>query len=307
MRRKIPTTASLVAFEAAARHQSFTLAGDELALTQSAIGRQIASLEDLLGVKLFRRTRRGVALTDAGRHYSQSVRKRLSDVEKDAIDLASRSSGGGSIELGVVPTFATHWLIPKLSLFYAEHPDIFLNLHVRTRPFLFTDSGLDAAIHAGQGGWPGTQADLLMLEPMLVVCAPMLIKRRTRLSPADFASFRLIQMTTRPDAWRRWFLSNGVAAERDLAGPRVELYSMAIQAAVNGLGAALVPEYAVQDEIHRGLLISPFHEPSNSGLAYHLIYPEDVECPAPLTTFRAWLVGQFGSILNSDTVSAKRD
>jgi DNA-binding transcriptional LysR family regulator len=294
MRRKIPSTAALVAFEAAARHQSFTLAGDELALTQSAIGRQIASLEELVGVKLFRRTRRGVALTPAGAQYSRTVRQRLGEVEQDAFELASRGSGGGSIDLGVVPTFATHWLVPRLCRFHAEHPEVYVNLHVRTRPFLFEEAGLDAAIHAGQGGWPGTHADLLMPEPMLVVCAPAMIGRRKRPSPADIASMPLIQMTTRPDAWRRWFRAYGIAAEGDLAGPRVELFSMAVQAAIYGLGAALVPEYVVQDELQRGLLSSPMRGSSASGLAYFFIYPEGNESPVPLLHFRDWLMREVG-------------
>lgn len=290
MRRKIPSTASLVAFEAAARHQSFTLAGDELALTQSAIGRQIATLEALVGVKLFRRTRRGVALTTAGLDYSRTVRQRLGEVEKDALELASRSAGGGRVELGVVPTFATHWLIPRLPRFYQAHSGIQVNLHVRTRPFLFADSGLDAAIHASQGGWPGTRADILMSEPMVVVCAPGLIGRRKRVTPAQVASLPLIQMTTRPDAWRRWFLAHGVAADGDLAGPRVELFSMAVQAAVHGLGIALVPAYVARDELHRGLLCSPFPGAFASGLAYCLIYPEEHDAPASLLALRDWLV-----------------
>jgi DNA-binding transcriptional LysR family regulator len=292
MRRKIPSTAALVAFEAAARHQSFTLAGDELAVTQSAIGRQIAALEDLVGVKLFRRTRRGVALTSAGLQYSQTVRQRLGEVERDVLEVASRSAGGGSIELGVVPTFATHWLVPRLSSFYEAHPEVQVNLHVRTRPFLFEEAGLHAAIHAGQGGWPGTRADFLMPEPMLVVCAPALIGRKRRLSPADIASLPLIQMTTRPDAWRHWFLAHGAAVAGNVSGPRVELFSMAVQAAVHGLGVALVPEYVAQDELQRGLLSSPVQGVSESGLAYYFIYPQGSESPAPLSLFRSWLLEQ---------------
>lgn len=289
MRRKIPTTASLVAFEAAARLQSFTLAGDELALTQSAVGRQVAALEELVGVKLFRRTRRGVALTGAGVQYSQTVRQRLREVEKDASELASLSAGGGTIELGVVPTFATLWLLPRLARFHAEHPGIRVNLHVRTRPFLFSESGLDAAIHAGTGGWPGTHADLLMPEPMRVVCAPGLAGRRKRLSPTDIASMPLVQMTTRPEAWRKWFLAQGVVAEGDMEGQRVELFSMAVQAAVQGLGVALVPDYAAQDELQRGLLISPFAGTWDSGRAYYLICPQESAATGPLKAFRHWL------------------
>jgi DNA-binding transcriptional LysR family regulator len=290
MRRKIPSTAALVAFEAAARHASFTLAGDELSLTQSAIGRQIASLEALVGVKLFRRTRRGVSLTVAGLQYSRAVRQRLEEVERDTVELCSHIAGGGSIELGVVPTFATHWLMPRLPDFYRERPNVHVNLHVRTRPFLFEEAGLDAAIHAGKGGWRGTRADLLMPEPMMVVCAPTLMGGRNDLSPSDIAGMPLMQMTTRPDAWRQWFLANGVAALEDMAGPRVELFSMAVQAAVQGIGVALVPAYAAQDELRQGLLRSPVQGSSASGYAYYFIQPEGDENPGLVELFRDWLL-----------------
>jgi DNA-binding transcriptional LysR family regulator len=163
---------------------------------------------------------------------------------------------------------------------------------VRTRPFLFEEAGIDAAIHAGQGGWPGTRADFLMPEPMLVVCAPALIGRRKRLAPADIAALPLIQMTTRPDAWRHWFFAHGTTAAGDVSGRRVELFSMAVQAAVHGLGVALVPEYVVQDELQRGLLCAPVEGASESGLAYYFIYPEASNSPGALPLFRSWLLEQ---------------
>ena len=127
MRRKIPSTTALAVFEAAARHQSYTKAADELAVTQSAVCRQIASLEDFLGVRLFQRSRRGVALTEAGEGYSRLVRSRLDEVERDALDLMSRGTPGGTLELGVVPT-ATKWLLPRLPAFTQQHPGIQVNL-----------------------------------------------------------------------------------------------------------------------------------------------------------------------------------
>jgi len=289
MRRKIPSTAALVAFDSAARHQSFTLAADELSLTQSAVGRQIANLEELLGVKLFRRTRRGVALTPAGSHYSAAVSARLEEVERDALEVMSRAGGGGALDLGVVPTFATHWLIPRLPAFNARHPHIQIHLHSRTRPFLFADSGLDAAIHAGKGGWPGTVAHRLMSEPMVVVYAPGLAGRR-RLAIGDIPSLPLIQMATRPYAWREWLQSHGLSFEGDMAGPRVELFSMASQAAIHGLGAALVPYFFVQEELARGALVTPRTSTFESGLAYYLVYPEQDSLPRELTLLRDWLL-----------------
>ena len=115
MRRKFPSTAALAVFEAAARHESFTKAADELSVTQSAVCRQIANLESFLGLNLFRRTRRGVILTEAGSNYSRQVRARLDEVERDTIEVMAKRGGGGNLELGVVPTFATKWLLPRLA------------------------------------------------------------------------------------------------------------------------------------------------------------------------------------------------
>src|SRR2546423_15071000 len=137
MRRKIPSTVALAVFEAAARHQTYTKAADELAVTQSAVCRQIASLEHFLGVHLFQRSRRGVALTEAGVGYSRLVRLRLDEVERDALVLMSRGTPGGTLELGVVPTFATKWLLPRLPPLPQQHPGIQLNLTARPRPFMF--------------------------------------------------------------------------------------------------------------------------------------------------------------------------
>jgi LysR family glycine cleavage system transcriptional activator len=289
MRRKIPSTSALTAFEAAARHESFTLAGEELALTQSAVGRQIANLEELVGIKLFRRTRRGVALTPAGTVYAQTIRRRLDEFERDTVELAARSSGGGLIELGVVPTFATHWLVPRLGRFAALHPGVQVNLHVRTRPFLFEEAGMDAAIHAGEAGWPGTSSQLLMPEQMVTVCAPALLGSRKTLKPAQIAQLPLVQMTTRPLAWRQWFRSRGVEAEGDLLGTKVELFSMAVQAAIHGLGVALVPEYLVRDAFVRNVLAQACSGTFASGLSYYFIQPLTSTSLAPVEAFHDWI------------------
>src|SRR5437867_1139885 len=242
MRRKIPSTLALSAFESAARHHSFTKAADELAVTQSAVCRQIAALEEFLGAKLFRRGRRGVTLTEVGVSYSRKVTARLDDVERDALELMANGEQGGTVELGVVPTFATKWLPPRLPRFTALHPDITVHLSVRTRPFLFDETPLDAAIQAGQTIWPGTEGSLLMQENLIAVCSPKLIAAGTSLRTASaWKSLTLLQMSTRPYLWRDWFQSCEILTEGALTGPRFELFSMAAEAAVYGMGVALIP------------------------------------------------------------------
>jgi len=289
MRRKIPSTAALAVFEAAARHQSYTKAAEELAVTQSAVCRQIAALEAFLGVRLFQRSRRGVALTEAGTGYSRQVRSRLDEVERDALELMSRGAEGGTLELGVVPTFATRWLLPRLPDYVRRHPGMQVNLTARTRPFLFDETPFDAAIHAGTGPWPGTESVFLLPESLVAVCSPAVADGRRRFGAADWRRATLLQQGTRPYAWREWFGVQGLAIEADLAGPRLELFSMLAEAATRGMGVALVPPFLIEDELARGLLVTVSPAPLPSGRGYRLIYPEHKADRAALHEFADWL------------------
>lgn len=292
MRRRLPSTAALAAFEAAARQQSFTKAADELAVTQSAVCRQVAGLESFLGLKLFRRTRRGVVLTEAGAAYARQVGARLDEVERDALDLMARGTQGGAIELAVVPTFATKWLLPRLAAFHRAHPGISINLTPRTRPFLFEGTPFHAAIHAGESTWPGTEGLFLMREELIAVASPALAPPRRKLRAADVAALPLLQQSTRPYAWRQWFAAQGVQAANDLAGPRLELFSMLAEAAVHGLGAALIPRLLIEDELARGLLVDCAGRRHLSDRSYYLSVPERRSENPLLQVFRAWLDDQ---------------
>jgi LysR family glycine cleavage system transcriptional activator len=294
MRRNIPSTTSLTLFESAARHQSFTHAATEHAVTQSAVCRQIAGLEDFLKVKLFRRTKRGVLLTEAGANYARNVRARLDDVERDTLELMAKGGAGGALELGVVPTFASKWLVPRLGGFRALHPDIAVHLSSRTRPFLFADAGLDAAICAGEAGWPGTESRFLMDEAIVAVGSPALLKHRSLTKAADFETLPLLQMSTRPYAWRQWFESLGLTVENDLAGPRMELFSMTTEAAIHGQGLALIPRFLIEDDLKEGRLAELIAHPFLSDRRYYFIYPEQKSDNPVLALFRAWLEEEAG-------------
>ena len=290
MRRKIPSTAALVAFESAARHQSFTKAADELALTQSAVCRQIAGLEEFLGIELFRRSRRGVKLTEAGLAYSRKVATQLDAVERDTL-AAMGQQGAQGLELAVVPTFATQWLVPRLKEFQRLHPEVTVHLTNRTRPFLFADTGFDAAIYFGDGDWSGTEAHYLMPEEPLPVCSPELLGERTQFAAAELANLPLLQQSTRPYAWRQWFAAQGLNVPRDMSGPRYELFSMLAQAAMHGMGVALIPPFLIQRELDAGLLV-PAHPAAllSSDRAYRLMIPERKVESAALRAFRDWLL-----------------
>ncbi|UVE17969.1 LysR family transcriptional regulator [Pseudomonas sp. LS44] len=289
MRRKIPSTAALVAFESAARHQSFTRAAEELALTQSAICRQIAGLEEFLGLALFRRSRRGVKLTEAGLAYSRKVAAQLDAVERDTLAMMGQQ-GATSIELALVPTFGTQWLLPRLKDFQREHPEVTVNLTNRTRPFLFADTEFDAAIYFGDADWSGTESHFLMRENSQPVCSPALLEGRAQLDAASIASLPLLQQTTRPYAWRQWFNSLGLNVAQDLRGPRYELFSMLAQAASHEMGVALIPPFLIERELAEGRLVVALPHSCVSERAYYLMIPERKVESAALRAFRDWLL-----------------
>ncbi|SDI89607.1 LysR family transcriptional regulator [Pseudomonas abietaniphila] len=291
MRRKIPSTTALVSFEAAARHESFTKAAEELSLTQGAICRQIASLEEFLNVELFRRSRRGVKLTEAGLSYSRRVATQLDAVERDTLSVMGHQ-GANVIELAVVPTFGTQWLLPRLKDFQHQHPDVTINLTNRTRPFLFADTEFDAAIYFGDADWPGTESHRLMSENPMPVCSPALLNNSKQLSAGDLADMPLLQQTTRPYAWRQWFSAMGISVARDMTGPRYELFSMLAQAAMHDMGVALIPPFLIQRELSENRLVIANPHALSSLKAYHLMIPERKVESASLKAFRDWLVHQ---------------
>jgi len=294
MRRKIPSLQALACFDAAARHESYTRAAQELALTQGAVSRQITSLEEFVGVVLFRRTRHGVALTERGAEYARQIAPRLQGLERDTQDIMSSQGSGGSIHLAAVPTFATRWLIPRLPDLKARHPDITVHIETRTRPFMFADTPFDAALYAGTpeqvSQWAGTRALRLLAEEVVPVCRPELLGGQPALSPEAIAQLPLLQQSTRPDAWRHWFDAVGVSAPQALAGPRFELFSMTAAAAAQGLGLALVPRLLIEPELLRGELVVACDLPLKGERAYYLVTSERSEERPVVKIFMDWLL-----------------
>lgn len=298
MRRKIPSTHALACFAAAARHESYTRAAEELALTQSAVSRQIAGLEAFLGVALFRRTRHGVVLTATGTDYARQAGRLLESLERATLDAVAFQGGGGTLSLGAVPTFATRWLLPRLPQLARQHPDITIHLETRTRPFLFADTDFDAALYAGTPeqveNWPGTQATVLLREDVVPVCSPRLPGYHPALAPAEIAELPLLQQSTRPYGWRQWFETQGVTASQALRGPRYELFSMTAMAAAHCLGVALTPLILVEEELQRGELVVACNLPLRGERNYYLVAPVQNAQRSPLPAFRQWLLAQAG-------------
>jgi DNA-binding transcriptional LysR family regulator len=290
VRRRIPSIEALIAFEAAARHQSFTRSADELALTQSAVGRQIAGLEEYLGVPLFNRVKKRLSLTDVGQVYAKQVREHLERIERDTLATMAHRGAGGILELAVIPTFATRWLIPRLPQFYASHAHITLNLTTRAEPFMFADTQFDAAIHFGNPVWPGAVAKHLFGEEITPVCSPRVLDGRANLQPADITKFTLLHQSARAEAWRHWFAQAGVHDANCMKGQRYELFSMLVEAARAGLGVALVPRFFVLNELATGELVVPCELSLRNDKGYFLVYPESKQNSPLLELFEQWLL-----------------
>ncbi len=299
MRRKIPSLQALACFDAAARHESYTRAAQELALTQSAVSRQVTGLENYLGQALFRRTRHGVALTECGAAYARQIAPRLQALERDTLEAMSGQGASQTLTLAAVPTFASRWLIPRLPQLALVHPELVVHIEVRTRPFLFAESDFDAALYAGTGqqmrNWAGTRAHLLLHEQLITVCAPALLQGARMCTPAELADLPLLQQSTRRQAWRQWFQSASIAAPLALAGPRYELFSMTVAAAVFGMGVALVPRLLIEQELAAGQLVQACDHVLAPERAYYLVTPEHDAGKPALADFLAWLPQQGSS------------
>jgi DNA-binding transcriptional LysR family regulator len=234
MRRKIPSSAALLAFEAAARHGNFARAAAELALTEGAISRQIARLEALLDSKLFDRTGSRVRLNPAGARYARQVREILARLERDTHDVSGMPVDGRSLEIAVLPTFASRWLIPRLGRFAAQHPHIVVNIAARSDPFILPGSGFDAAIHFDHPAWTGMEVTFLFAEYLLPVCHAALLTDDDL--PGLLNRLPRIHRRQNPDAWLHYARECGLALDNPAQGPRYDLHEMAIAAVLSQQG-----------------------------------------------------------------------
>lgn len=290
-RRLTPSMSLLVAFEAAARHQSFTRAAEELSLTQSAVSRQVQALEALLEVSLFRREGRQVVLTAIGATYQHELSSALGRIRSATLQAIAFQSGSGTLHLAVLPTFGSKWLLPRLDRFYAEHPGMLIHIHTRIGETDFASSDLDAVICVGEGPFPDQVAHCLLPEELLVVASPQLVPRASTLSPEDISGQLLLNVATRPEAWGQWFEQQGLPHRTMRIGPSFELTSHLIQAVVAGIGIGLVPRVLAESELSNGSLISLF-APMPSPRGYYLVYPKRNELLPSLAAFREWLLSQ---------------
>ena len=288
----LPPIGSLVAFECAARHESFSRAAEELHLTQGAISRQIRALEEVVGVALFERVRQRVVLSEAGQAYLADVRRTLGELGEATHRVMGFAGTRGVLDLAVLPTFGARWLVPRLSRFLDRHPDVTVNLAARIEPFDFADEPFDAAIHVGQPVWAGGVLEHLMDEEVVPVARPDWLATIAAPAPADLVARPLLHQSTRPSAWADWFGSVGVTTDAAWRGPRIDQFSMIAEAAAAGLGAALVPRFLVEDELAHGRLAVLFPEPLRTRSAYYVVHPASKGRSALLRAFEEWLVAE---------------
>ena len=276
---------ALRAFEASARHLSFTRAAVELNVTQTAVAAQVKNLEARLGAPLFRRLPRGLALTDEG----AALLPLLSDAFGRIAGALDRFAGGSYREpltVGAVGTFAVGWLLPRLAAFEREHPFVDLRLLTHNNRVEVAGEGLDYAIRFGDGAWHGTDADPLFEAPLSPACAPELARRLR--TPAALAAERLLR-SYRADEWSRWFAAAGVAEAPLARGPVFDSSLALAAAAVQGAGVALLPLRLFEAELAGGRLVQPFAQGVAAGRYWLTRLQSRTPSPAMLA-FRAWLL-----------------
>ncbi|TMV08559.1 LysR family transcriptional regulator [Ruegeria sediminis] len=290
-RRYLPSISSLRALEALDRLGSASAVAEELALTQSAVSRQLQSLESQLGVELIQRDRKRLSLTPIAQDYVREIREALNRIAQASLRLHV-APVGGTLNLAILPTFGMRWLMPRLPEFARLHPDITINMSTRLRPFSFATEPFDAALHFGEPDWPGTDRLLLKLERVLPVCAPSLLPNGAPKSPKDLLRLPLLHIQTRPRAWQDWFKQMGVERSDPLPGTVHDQFSTISQAAIHGLGVALLPNYLVEQDLATGKLMAAYPDAVETVGAYYLVWPKSKSNDPSLREFRHWLASQ---------------
>ncbi|MDN7723310.1 LysR family transcriptional regulator [Burkholderia gladioli] len=285
MRPNLPLNA-LRAFESSSRHLSFTRAAQELNVTQAAVSQQVRALEERLGVSLFKRLPRGLAVTDEG----LALRPVLSDAF-DRIESVLRQFEGGHfhevLTVGAVGTFAVGWLMPRLRSFHALHPFVELRLMTNNNLVDLAAEGLDCAIRFGDGNWPGTRAQKLFDAPLSLLCAPD-IAQRLRM-PADLVGETLLR-SYRADDWMNWFAKAGLAP-MPARGAVFDSSRLMVEAATQGAGVALAPASMFARDLATGRLVRPFDIEVQAG-SYWLIQQKGKPATPAMQLFNQWIVKQ---------------
>ena len=292
MTARLPSLNGLRAFEAAARHLSFTLAASELNVTQTAISHQIRRLEEELGIRLFVRQNRALTLTPEAREYLPGVRAAFNDLRL-ATDRLLRKDDDKVLTVSTLASLAAKWLLPRLSDFQEQHPGIDVRITTSTNLVDFQRDNVDAGIRYGRGQWPGVRADWLMADELFPVCSPSLLRGDKPLrAPEDLRDHVLLHTSnTNSDDWRLWLTAAGLPTDFSKPpGITFDMIFMTIQAAIDGFGVAMGRTSYVQDDIAKGRLVVPFRIALPADAGFYLVAPRGAREPPKLTAFREWVV-----------------
>lgn len=293
MARRLPPLNAVRAFEAAARHLSFTRAADELNVTQAAVSHQIKGLEETLGLALFRRLNRGLVLTEAGQAYLPPLREAL-DLVADATARLRQSGGTGLLTVSTMPSFAARWLVPRLPRFQRLHPDVDVRLSSTSQLVDFATQDVDLAIRFGRGAWPGVSAERLMEEDVFPVAAPSVRDGPPPLrAPQDLRGATLLHDDF-VITWGDWMRAAGVADMDCSRGPSFDDTGHLMQAAAAGHGVALARRVLAADDLAAGRLVRLFDVALPSALAYWVVAPPHYLKRPKVRAFRDWLFEEAG-------------
>lgn len=295
--RQLPALNAVRMFEAAARHESFSRAADELHVTHGAVSHQVRGLEEALGTPLFLREGRRLSLTETGKRYAQQVRAALM-LLADATHEARSRERSRQLVVSTLPSFAARWITPRIGSFIEKHPEIDLELHSTNSLIDFARDDIDVAIRFGGGVYPGLHTEPLLEEVFFPVCAPTLNGGRLPGSPAELMEFPLLRSDDK--LWSTWFAEAGLPA---FAEPRHGVLfhdsSNLLQAAVDGQGIALTRRSLAMSDLLAGRLVRPFDIDGPSPWHYYFVCPPALLDTPRLQAFRAWIyeeVGQFKAL-----------
>ena len=293
MLRRLPSLNALKAFEAAARHESFTRAAEELFVTQGAVSHQVKALETDLGFKLFNRERQRLVITDAGRDYLNVVRDAFDRIALGTARLTQRQSSG-VLTISTSPDFAAKWLVHRLGRFGEMHSGIDLRVSATMHHVDFAREDVDIAVRHGVGeaSWQGLAGERLATEKLFAVCSPTLMRRKSKIpTPADVLDLPLLHLDDH-SGWKRWFEAAQVKAPKSLQGVVLNRASMVIDAAINGQGVALARSTLAAWDLINKRLVAPFSMSLPLTTAYWIVAPQaSAELPK-IATFRSWLLAE---------------
>ena len=291
MLRRLPALNALKAFEAAARHESFTRAAEELCVTQGAVSHQVKALEAELGIKLFNRERQRLIITESGRDYLTVLRDAFDRIAVGTERLVQRQTSG-VLTVSTSPDFAAKWLVNRLGRFAEAHPGIDLRVSATLHHIDFAREDVDLAVRHGDGSWAGLDVARLSTEQLFAVCSPKLLRGRQRISkPADVLKFPLLHLDDRKD-WARWLEAAGVANAELAHGPVLNRASMIIDAAVDGQGIALARTTLAAWDLINGRLVRPLAETLRLSKTYWIVCPKATAALPKIKTFREWLLAE---------------